>query len=134
MIDLPRLMSDEEGEAYLIELCAINISHIENTLQNHAALYGAAELAFEMAEVEVARIKKALYDAEVVLFNQIQHKEKGLAVTKTDRLVAAHPSIMEKQDELIDAQASRGRLRALCKGLISRKDMLIQISSRQKQE
>lgn len=133
MINWQRLHSSD-NEEYMIEVLSINLTHIENTLQNQPALYGAAELGFEAAETAVFHAKEALTKAETGVFNVIQKREKGLAVAKTDRLVAADPDVEEARYQLIEAQATRGRARALCKGLTQRKDMLIQISSRQKAE
>lgn len=133
MIDWTRLAGDAPEE-YIADLCSINLTHLDNSLQNHAALYGYAESMAEAAEAAYARAKKALEFLQAEKFNAYQKREKGLAIARTERRIEEDPDIQEAKDEVIKAQAIRGQLRALCKALVHRRDMLIQISSRQKAE
>ena len=64
----------------------------------------------------------------------MEREDDRFSVAKADRLLATNPVIIKYTRELFDVSERSGHLRAFVDGLIHRRDMLIQISSRQKAE
>ena len=132
MIDFTALQDMPAEE--VANLCAIDLNHMETTLQNQAALYAYAEASYETAEYTKAKAMVYLDRAKAVAFRTIQTDEPGLAIGKTNVLVELSEDVIRTQDHLLECSKDAGMLKALIKGLQHRKDMLIQISSRQKAE
>lgn len=132
MIDFTALKDMPAEE--VANLCAIDLNYMETTLQNHAALYAYAEASYETAEYTKAKAAVYLDRAKDEAFNTIQQDEPGLAIGKTDARVSVMENVVRAQDHLLECLKDAGMLKALVKGLQHRKDMLIQISSRQKAE
>ena len=132
MIDFTALKDMPAEE--VANLCAIDLNYMETTLQNHASLYAYAEASYETAEYTKAVAAVYLDRAKDDAFNTIQQDEPGLAIGKTDARVGAMEAVRSAQDHLLECSKDSGMLKALIKGLQHRKDMLIQISSRQKAE
>jgi hypothetical protein len=124
----------EEPEETVADLCSINLQHLETALQNQASLLAYATAAYENARVDETQAEWDLEETEAEVFNAIQEKEPGLAIGRTDKRVEAHERVKEARRDLADKRRMVANLKALVNGLHHRRDMLVQLSARQRQE
>ncbi len=135
-IDLTSLMDPKTPErvvnAVVSSHCRIDLANLDAALSRHAALFAYAMAAFEMAKVAEARIKWRTEVVKSEEFAKIQLK--GKSATAAEKLILTLDSVQTVMDELHASQEVTGRLRALINGLEHRRDMLVQISAKQRQE
>lgn len=129
MIELDRLLESPALEA--AKLCAINLADIEDTMQKHPALFAYAAASYEVERVKEARAKAGLERIRAEVF-QIESQDK--AVSRVKEEIDANPRVIAAQDILLRTQQRVAVLRAVVESLTQRRDMLIQLAARQRQE
>ncbi len=135
-LDLSPLMDASTPERVVNVLvsnhCRIDLANLDAALSRHAALFAFAMAAFEMARVGEARAK---WRADVVKGEQATRLlASGKTVSAAEKTIPTVPEVKTVMEELLTAQMVTGRLRALISGLEHRRDMLVQISAKQRQE
>lgn len=125
--------------ALAYELCAIDLTNLENTLQYHAAIRGWVTATHETFRIEEERAKwdltraraSALLAAKAVADPQTG-KAKTVAVL--DAEVENESTVVAAQEQLLRVQHRRGVLKAVADSLVDRKDMLVQLSANTRRE
>lgn len=120
------------------ELCSIHLEELDETLQTHASLRAWVNSAFELAVVEEAILKweeKKLRAKELLNVDKTDpttQKVKTIATMEAE--VELTGSVRQATANVFAQQRVTGGLRALMKALDDRKDMLVQISAKQRKE
>lgn len=136
----------DDPAALAAEVCSVDVANLDQTLQRHAALRAWVAAAFEVARITEERLKWELTKmrAMVLLTAKIQRdphtgdekgknqKVKTLAVLEAE--VDTHCDVQDCTTALHNQQEIKGVLRAMTTALEDRKDMLIQIAAKQRQE
>lgn len=128
-LDFERL--EQDPGPYVAEVCALNLMNIDETLERHPALYAYAVAGYEGARIDEARAKFTMERARSQAFGELV-KENAIGTAK--ELVPNDPAVQRATEAWLEAKRMVAGLRALTAGLEHRRDMLIQISSRQKRE
>ena len=121
-------LSTEPGRL-AAEVCLIDTTKLYATLQGHASLHAWVIAAHESAKIEEERKKWEVTKARAKAYI-------GSVGTVGDRQAAVEMTweVQQAQEALFAVQEKRGALRAMADALVDRKDMLIQISAKQRQE
>lgn len=131
-----RLQSDPAALAALV--CFIDIVDLDTTLQHHAALHAWINAAHEVARVDEERARWALTRDRAVALLQARgvdpHTKKPKTVDVLDAEADSSDAVQSATAALMAAQEKRGALRAMASALEDRKDMLIQIAAKRRQE
>lgn len=121
------------------EVCAVDVTNLDLTLQQHPALRAWVNATHEVARIEEERAKYELTKVEATTFMAVKKvldadtgKAKTVDALKAE--VAAHPDVLAAQEALINAQEKRAVLRAMADALEDRLQMLIQIAAKQRKE
>jgi len=122
----------EDPKALAAEVCFIDLTRLDETLQKHAATYAWVNAAHENARVEEEHAKWELTKARATALLKAQHPKKTIPVINAE--VEVHPAVESATGWLLEAQRRRGALRAMATGLDKRTDMLVQLSARQRKE
>lgn len=121
--DVPRLVA---------KACAIDLGDLESTLQKHPGLYAYVVARFEMARIDEYRAKRLLEIEQAGAFKALV--EELSAVSRAEKLVDLDEDVIKQKEVVTEAYALTARLKALLAGFDHRRDMLLQISSRQRAE
>jgi hypothetical protein len=120
-------------------VCFVDVIRLEETLQRHPSLRAWVNATHEVARLAESRAEWELNKARAVALLESRAqadaqtgKAKTVDVLRAESEVA--PAVVAAQQELFAAQEKRGALRAMADALEDRKDMLIQLSARQRQE
>lgn len=121
------------------EVAEIDLIDLETTLQQHPALRAWVNAAYETARIEEERAKWELgkVKADILLRAKAESDPdtgKAKTVGVIDAEVNADPSVQEFEDALMAVSQKRGVLQAISRALEDRKDMLIQIAAKHRQE
>ncbi len=121
------------------EICSIDLVDMDLTLQQHPALRGWVNAAFETSKIAEERAKWILNKTKAQAF--ITAKESNDPATGKPKNIASLEAEVELNSDVINAfeeyltQArTRAVLRAMADALGDRKDMLIQIAAKQRHE
>lgn len=125
---------DEKAEALVADYCKIDLANLEIALSRQASLYAYTVAAFEMSKVDEARKKWQLEAAEGEVYEALMRSSEKMTVAAANKITPKAAPVKEAQEAIFKAQGVSARLKALVSGLEHRKDMLIQISARQRQE
>lgn len=119
-------------------VCTIDVVNLNETLQRHPALRAWVNAAHEAARIAEARaeweVTKARARALLVLRNLTDANGSKKTVQVLEAEVEDHEQVQGATQRWLDAQEKRGALRAMADALEDRKDMLIQIAAKQRQE
>ncbi len=120
-------------------VCAIDLTDLETTLEKHSALRGWVSAAYETSRVAEERAKWNLTKARARVLLEVKaeldpHTGKGKTVAVVEAEVDLHPEVEATVLAFHDASEKKGALRAMTVGLSDRKDMLIQIAAKQREE
>lgn len=128
--DLP----EREAAAKIAEYCTINTQDLETALARQASLYSYAVAGHEIAEVDQAKAKFSLDKAKATSYGILLDQKPKAPDTILSKEILTLPLVTKAQDDLIRAMGVCARLKALVSGLEHRKDMLVQISAKQRRE
>lgn len=128
-----------EPEKLAAAVCFVDVVKLDETLQHHAALHAWIAAAHEIARIEE---EKAKWEATRTHAEQLLlAREEPDPITqkaKTVDVIKAQADDSKALQEAMTAQFAAGRkravLRAMDKALEDRKDMLVQLSARQRRE
>lgn len=116
------------------EYCRINLANLDEALQRQPSLFAYASACFEMAKVNEA---KAKWDMEVALsqaFQVFMDQDSKMTVGAAEKKMKSVPSVQEAVRVYHQAMQLCARLKGLTNGLEHRRDMLVQLSARERQE
>ncbi len=132
-----RLQKDPGRMAH--EVCSIDLVNLEITLQHHAALRAWVTAAHETHRIleerkkwELTKTKARILKLAREVKDEFTGKLKTTAVLEAER--DDHPEVADAVEALLQQQQTRGTLRAMVEALGDRKDMLVQLSARQRKE
>lgn len=127
-----------EPERLAAEVCFIDITDLDKTLQRHASLYAWVCAAHEAARIHEERGKWDVTTARARALMTAKTTPDAANKAKTVQVIEAEVELDETvraaTTVLLERQEKRGALRAMTDALEHRKDMLIQISAKQRQE
>lgn len=133
--DLLELETDErEAHRQIAKYCRIDLAALDTALERHPALFGYSVACHEMAKV---RESQAKWDLEVALaqaFEIVTNQDAKLTATAADRKIKMVPIVQGAAKAHRDAMVVCSRLKGLVNGLEHRRDMLVQIASKQRKE
>jgi hypothetical protein len=131
-----RLSSSAEQLCW--EVCSIDLVNLDQTLQRHAALRGWVNAAHEAARVVEERAKWDLTKAEaraiIAARDIVDAKGKTPPVEIVKAQAALDPNVEAATIALRATEERRGALRAMSSALEDRKDMLVQLAAKRRQE
>lgn len=132
-----RLAADPKALA--LEVCTIDAVDLERTMYQHPGLRAWVNAACEVARVEKGRAEFGITKARAVAFlkakeapDQQTNKQKNADTCKAE--ADASPEVEAAYERLFSADDQYGALRAMSTALEDRKDMLVQISAKRRQE
>jgi len=129
----------QSPEALAAIVCMIDMEDLDRTLQRHASLVAWINAAFERARIEEEQLRWEVTKARasaLLLAREVPDKITGKPKT-VDVLNAEAEVSLElaaANNKLVESLWKRGALKAMCKALEDRKDMLVQISAKRRQE
>ncbi len=116
------------------QICTINLGDLWTTLAVHPALVAFVVASYESARISEARTKAELERTRARQYTRIVEEQPKLAAGKVEMQVESTEAVEHAYNDWLDAAAKTAALKAVVTGLEHRKDMLVQIASRQKQE
>lgn len=137
-IDLSELLEpktdNREAQRSIANYCRINLQNLDQALERHPALFAYAVACFEMAKVQEAQKKWNLEVTKSTSYQFLMDSDPKMTVAGADKKIPSIPAVASAVAELHEAMSVVGRLKGLVDGLGHRRDMLVQISARQRQE
>lgn len=132
-----RLATDPKQLA--MEVCTIDLNDLERTMYQHAGLRAWIGTVCENARVEKSKAEWRLEKAQASAFltakgaNDPQtNKPKNVDTCKAEALLS--PEVEAAQQALFGADEKYGALKAMVSALEERKDMIVQIAAKRRQE
>lgn len=126
-------------EQLAVTVCSINAADLDRTLQEHPALVAWVVAAHESAKIVEARARWELTKAEAIVTLRAKaqddpdtEKPKTIQVLRAE--VDASPEVGEATDHLFTTQERTAALRAMVEALRDRRDMLVQLAAKQRDE
>lgn len=127
-------LPEERASEMVAEYCRIDLSNLDLALSRHSSLYAYTVAAYELARVQEARAKWSLEVTKSDVYQVLVEKDPKVSVSAADKSIARAVTTKTAMEEMFKAQVAVARLKALVSGLEHRRDMLVQISARQRQE
>lgn len=132
-------MLESTPESLAFEVCKIDLVNLEQTLEKHPALRAWVNAAHETAKIQEERAKWVLtrVKAKTLLESKAEkdpHTDRPKTVAVLEAEVETHEDVLKATDEYLDACRVRSSLRAISDALEDRKDMLIQLGAKHRQE
>lgn len=131
-IDFERLNARPEQE--VAALCRINLGDLVSTMATHPSFVAYATALHETAKVDVAKTENRLKRMRVMAFHDLEIRNPKRAISKLEKDVEMDERVKTLTDNLEQKQQRAGALRALVAGLSDRRDMLMNIAGRQRDE
>jgi hypothetical protein len=128
-IDFQKLFEAPETE--IVEIVRISLRNLLETMARHPGIYGYAAAAFEAGKVRQLELEYGVKQAKARAFS---HFLQQTSATAADKLVDGDQGVIEAQATLIRQMREVAALGALVRALDHRRDMLVQIAARQRQE
>lgn len=121
------------------EICSIDLVNLDETLERHAGLRAWINAAFETARINEERAKWELSKVKARALLRIRGEpDPSTKKTKTVQVIDAEVELDEEvvkaTERYLTAGEIKGALRGMADALGDRKDMLVQISAKQRQE
>lgn len=129
----PKLTEQQVSEV-VAQYCEINLADIETALSRQASLYSYVVAAYELAKVAEAQEKWNFEQTKADAFIKIQSLDPKESATSIDRKILQAQTVRDAAKAHFSAQANTARLKALVSGLEHRRDMLVQIAAKMRQE
>lgn len=123
---------DEEFSRELFDLETVD--QIELRLREIPSWYTFVYQKYAEARSRVRRAKRAVQETESEVFNEVQRANSSKTVARTEADVDEDPRVKKARERLNDAKEYRDRWKGALKALEVQKDMLVQLSSREKKE
>jgi hypothetical protein len=132
VLDIAKLANAPEEE--IARVARINLADLTSTMETHAALYGFAAARYERAKVEEIQAKAEVERTRADVFLSIAASDPSMAVNRLERRVETSEELRKAITAYHTAARNAGDLKALVNALDHRRDMIVQIASRQKKE
>jgi hypothetical protein len=116
------------------ELCRINVANLESTLERHPGLFAYASAQHELAKVAEARAEWMLERKRAEAFKRTKDAHATMPANRIEREVETDQEVVSAAEHYFTQKAITARLKALVNGLEHRRDMLVQLSARQRKE
>ena len=121
------------------EVCSLDLNDIEGALQKQPALYAWVSAAHEGARIEEERARWNVTKAEAVAMLTAKafrdpHTDKPKTVGVLQAEVDVDDEVGLRKSVLFAAMEKRAALRAMTDALSHRRDMLVQLAARQRDE
>lgn len=129
-VNAEKVLSNPEEE--ISKLCEIDLDDLTNCLKEHSVLYGRAYVYCEKAKAQASAEKWRYEQAKTQAFSKL--REDGMAIGSAKEQCELESDVVALYEKLLKAEKKTGIFYALLRGLEHRKDMLIQLSSREKKE
>lgn len=130
IIDWEQLRTNPAYE--VARICKIETARLEHALTRHSALYGYAHASYEEARAEEGELEWEYEQRKAEAFSAL--RDEGEAIGSAQEKAELDPAVQEARQKLMKAEKTRRILWALVQGLEHRKDMLVQLSARQRAE
>lgn len=130
MINWEKLKEDPAYECS--RLCQINTANLVDALEKHAALYAYVNALYEKARATETRREWQYEQEKAQVFAQL--RAEGTAIGEASETAELNEQVKEARKAYMKAEEKRRLLWALVDSLDTRKDMLIQLSARQRAE
>lgn len=125
---------ERDARARIAAFCSINLADLETALARHSALFSYAVAVHESAKVDEARSKWEKEKAEAKAYSDLLREDPKVAIGAAQLRIKTMPVYEKAVGEHLETQVVLGRLKALVNGLEHRRDMLVQLASRQRAE
>lgn len=128
-----------EPQKLAAEVCLVDVSKLDETLQGHPALRAWVNAVHEGARIEEEQAKWQVTKSYALAFLRAKTTPdpdtgKGKNVDTLKAEAESDPEHVAAQEALFVIQRKRGALRAMADALEDRKDMLIQIAAKRRKE
>lgn len=128
-----------QPESLARSICTINLNNLEQELEQHPAIRAWVTAAYETARIKEEQAKWELTKIRSrTLLNAKEEKDsisgKAKTIQQLDAEVDIHQEVIDATTKYYEASTISGVLKAMTKGLEDRKDMLIQLAVRQREE
>lgn len=133
-IDVSRLMDPAQAPEYVAELCSSDIEELEVALLQHAPLYGWASSLWYAATWQEAKSKARVARAEAQAYKAMLEEDPKIPISKAKALLPDDKVVVAAIEAWLKDKLEATAIRALLLGLEHRRDMLVQLSSRQKRD
>lgn len=130
---------DAEPARVAYEVAQIDLVDLQGTLQRHPAIKAWVIASFEGARIAEERAKWELTKARAqALLKAAAEFDPSTGKRKTVDVINSEadldPKVQAAQDTLFSYERRRGALRAMVEALDDRKDMLVQLAAKQRDE
>lgn len=132
LIDWERLRNDPEKE--VARICTIHLANLMDVCVKHPAIVAYSVAMHERAKVEHERAKGRVQRVRARRFAMLSKAEPGRAVRRLELDVDADAEVESAETAMYEAQERVAVLRALVEGLNHRRDMLMHLAPRQRDE
>lgn len=116
----------------IAEYCRIDLANLDIALERHPSLYAYTSACFEMAKVAEARAKWDLETTIANTFSIVMNKDSKMTATAAEKVVKTYPAVTQAAATHHEKMLITARMKGLANGLEHRRDMLVQISARQR--
>ena len=131
MIDLKALTKNPALET--ARLVAVDVHDLENVMANHVGLFAYAVALFEEAKTTETAAKQDLDFMKSSEYRDLFNAEQ-MTLGKAEKVVGGLSTVRTYTRKWLAAHKMTGTLRALVQALDHRRDMIVQIAARQRQE
>lgn len=131
---LDKNLSDDQVGQQVANYCRIDLANLDTALARHPALYAYTVAAYELSKVQEARKKWEVEEAKAFTYQALQAVDQKTSVSSADKKIPNSANVKAAMESLFSIQGVVARLKALSAGLEHRRDMLVQISAKQRQE
>lgn len=131
-IDFEKLKeSPAETAASLVR---IDLADIVRTLQTHPELFAFAAMHAEEAKIAEMKASAEVSRVKAQVFLDMASNDPSLPVNRLERMTDTHPDYLKAVQEHVEAAKLSRYLKRLVDSMEQRRDMIVQIHSRQKKE
>lgn len=130
VIDLEALERNPALE--IARLCAFDPEDLQTAMVRQPVLFGYASVCYVQARRREADAKGAYERALALAFRR--QRGEGAAIGTANEMKVVDEDVQRARDAMVAAEAEARMFHALVKGLEHRKDMIVQVAARQREE
>lgn len=123
-----------EARQIVTDFCSVDLVDMMTTLGRHAGLYAYAVAACEMAKVDEARASWEKEQAKSRAFSRLVTENPKITASAAEVRIPLDAEYIAAVESYLSTRVTLARLKALVEGLGHRRDMLVQLASRQRAE
>jgi hypothetical protein len=133
MIDWEALNGDDPA-AEIARVCAIDVTDMETVMQAHPALFGYASASYEVARAQQSTAEWSLDRTKAAVFEEKKAEDPKASVSGIKEVLENDPKVIAASNEVLQSTRRALLLKSLVNALDHRRDMIIQISARHREE